>query len=256
MQEKDFFSILNPGILSDEYMDSKHVDFLASRFREQRYVALPGLFKNNVMNTIEREVRKLDKYKEYKKFYMPGYQTPRNLSVIGGRKIMTFSTLLPLLYAKSDIHKLLASITGSTVYPIAHVDEYIVINRLEGPGHTHGWHLDDPKYALIIVLEGADGDSGGCLEYISQWPELCRRNGVDPENATELLLNQLGERKVVRQKLKGGDCYLLDAADCLHRVTPLEQEGSTRVALNMAYHDSLNVDYGLTAQTLYGEGSF
>ena len=54
----------------------------------------------------------------------------------------------------------IARVAGEPVYPCNHLEELIVCIFLLSPGSTHGWHLDDPPYALILVLEPGVGLGG------------------------------------------------------------------------------------------------
>lgn len=253
MRAENIFSLISAGIISHNYTEKETISSLSKLFDKQGYVTMPSLFKADITDLLKEEVEKLNPIKDYRCFNMPGYETPRNLYVVGGQKIMASSGILPLLYSHSDVRSLIELIIGHTVFPIRNVHEYMVINRLEGPGQTHGWHLDDPRYALIVILESSDDDPGGCLEYVKDWPGICEREGINFDAPiSQGLLDQVARDNIFTYKFKKGDCYLLDAANCLHRVTPLRNEGSRRVALNLAYHDTQEVVYGKTAETLYG----
>ena len=41
---------------------------------------------------------------------------------------------------------------GAAVYSVNHKYEFMVSNMLSASGNTHGWHLDDPRLALVIFL--------------------------------------------------------------------------------------------------------
>lgn len=244
-------SLMLGEIVSDDYKCVSKISGLSKQFKRDGYVALPSLFNNEVMDFLKLEVGRLDAHREYRDFIMPGYDSPRNLSVVGGQKILNLSGLLLLLYAHSDVRNLVEGITAEKIYTINNVNEFMVVNYLEGPGHTHGWHLDDPCYALIIIVDSSYEEEGGCLEYINDWPEICARNGLEP--ISSLMESEVVRFKSRKDKFITGDCYLLNAANCLHRVTALKRQGSRRVALNMAYHNSMHVNYGITAKMLYGE---
>jgi hypothetical protein len=100
---------------------------------------------------------------------MPGYETPRRMSVCGGQVIVSHSPYLAMLYFHRQLRFLVQRIVGVPMHSVPHVDEFMVVNRLKGVGQTHGWHLDDPKFALVIVVDTPPRDSGGFVEVIPNW---------------------------------------------------------------------------------------
>lgn len=123
------------------------------------------------------------------------------------------------------------------------------LNRRRG---THGWHLDDPAYAMIMFFDAPPEGQGGSLEFVPNWHSFCERHGFDPEKnvapAAEIARAEglIQTRHHVRE-----DAYLLRADKCLHRVTELQREGIHRAAINMAYQNIPFQVYGESATALY-----
>lgn len=247
-------SLLSKKIVSEPYRDTEHLAQLRARFACNCYVKLPHLFTEETQACLVSEIDRINVKKREKNFQMNGYGTPRRMSVISGLEILASSKLLAICYAHHDIRKTVSEIIGQDVFGVDHKNEFMVVNLLERDGDTHGWHLDDPSFALIIVLHAPPEGQGGCLEYVKDWRELCRRYGLNPESDVDRgveLAKQIGLFRTMHHA--AGDCYLINAAECLHRVTPISGQQSIRCALNMAYDDRPIIPFGITADLLYGE---
>ncbi len=184
---------------------------------------------------------------------MPGYLTPRSLSVLGGGAIKAQSPLLYSLYHHYAFRTCIENIVGRAIYTCSHPEEYMVANFLHNSGDTHGWHLDDPAYALIIFAEAPPEGCGGDVEFIANWTDLCRRKNQKPnENVMELVNWAMQNGLVDSHSHQSGDAYLLRADMNLHRVTPLSQKGMRRAVVNLAFQSTPQADYGSTADLLYG----
>lgn len=226
---------------------------IREQFARSGYVKLPSFLSPAALTLFRSEMEELEQIAIRRQFEMPGYETPRSLSVLGGTTIRTKSPLLYSMYHHSALRGTIESIIGRPVFTCTHPEEFIVANFLHNSGDTHGWHLDDPSYALIIFAEAPSEDGGGVVEFIANWPDLCRRKGHKPnENVAELVSWADENGLIDRHTHKAGDAYLLRADLNLHRVTPLKKEGERRAAVNLAFQVSADVDYGITADLLYG----
>lgn len=251
MNFESYISMMG-GVVNDNYKDEKHLDDLRSKFHSDGYVRLPGLLKNKLSSIYLDEALRLNKYCDACDFMMPQYNTPRILSVIGGQKILSRSSMFSMLYLDFSIQELVSLVVGKHVYHIHHKEEFMVINYLEKKGGTHGWHLDDPRYALVLILKAPDVNDGGWLEVIPNWDKYCRSLKFDPEeDVTPAIKYAVENDKVKKIRHCTGDVYLLNAGDCMHRVAPITGEVS-RIVLNMAFDDRETVSYGCTADSLYG----
>jgi hypothetical protein len=128
----------------------------------------------------------------------------------------------------------------------------MVVNYLTFQGATHGWHLDDPSYALVIITETTEGESGGRLEYIKDWRRICEQRGVSAEESVDDTVGHCRSQQLIRtHRHEAGDAYLLRADQCLHRVTELTSTQGRRVVINIAFEATPNPTYGFTANRLY-----
>src|SRR5688572_24083750 len=141
-------------------------------FARDGYVRLPRQFFASAFPALQTEVARLRQFAKTKDFIMPGYETLRRMSTLGGKDISRLSPLLVDFYENPDTRALLSNICGQEVFPCHDENEWQVINWLEGPGETHGWHLDDPPLALVVFLETPPASEGGALEYINGWRQL------------------------------------------------------------------------------------
>jgi hypothetical protein len=242
------------GLLEPRYRDGAHLQELSREFEREGYVHLPGLFRAGVFSAIEDELLSKVPLARSRNFVMSGYETPRVMSVMGGSFLLRETDLVWPLYSHWELRKLVAAVAGAPVYPCLHPEEFMVANVLLASGNTHGWHLDDPAYALIVFIESPAPEAGGLLEYVPRWGEFCRAEGFPPEESVDAAVERARERGRVRVKGHArGDAYLLRADLALHRVTSLAREGARRVALNLAFEATESPSYGNTASELYGE---
>ncbi|CRI67035.1 conserved hypothetical protein [Thiocapsa sp. KS1] len=254
MADMALLSLLSKPITSEPYRDPDHLDQLRCIFAEQGYVKLTGFFAEPVYESLMAEIEVIQRKKRKRDFQMPGYATPRIMSVVSGNEILESSVLLAALYGHYEIRKPLATIIDQDIFGVHHRDELMVVNLLEKRGDTHGWHLDDPRYAFIAVLKATPNDQGGSVEYIVHWRSLCVQHGLDAEQDVDKGVELAASLGMIRRAHhEAGDCYLLNAGECLHRVTPLTVDRSERCVLNMAFDDRASIPFGATADLLYGE---
>ncbi len=237
--------------ISDYYRDPEIISHLSKEFFHNQFVKLPDLFLPAVKKTVQENLQYLHGLRTRKDFIMPGFDTERRMSVVGGSKVINLSLPLIALYGNRDLRETLTKIIGSHIHTVQHAEEFMVVNFLDGEADTHGWHIDDPQYALIIITEAPPPNSGGELELIPSWSSFCTENGFSTGSQTKEAIQQaIAENRVKRSQLAAGDCYLLNASEAFHRVTPIIGNGS-RKALNMAFDSRRFRNYGNTAQLLY-----
>jgi hypothetical protein len=241
--------------VSDAYRRGETLDELHRRFTEHGYVKLPGLLADGALDVLHREIGALEARARAHDFVMPGPDTPRVLSVLGATSLLADSRAA-ILYVHFEIVRVIAGVTGEDVRACGHEEELMVCNLLLSEGSTHGWHLDDPPYALVIVLEAPAPGGGGELEYISDWAGTCERLGHRAGGpAAPAVAAARAEGLIATVDHRPGDAYLLRADRCMHRVTTLHEPGTRRVALNFAYETTTPVAYGDSATALYGQTS-
>jgi len=223
---------------------------LRREFETQGYVILDGLLRAELLDGVVKEVDRLRAYALHHDFTMPGYATPRFMSTVGGVAIRRHSPLLLQLYEHPDVIHLIQGITGRSVFFCTHPQEFIVINYQSGARQTHGWHLDDPDLALILVVRAPRFGSGGHVEIA--YPPIPDSAHIENRELSAFVTDATREGRVRKEDLAAGQAYLLNASKHLHRVAPLS-DGESRAAINMAYSFSALQQYGQTADILYGD---
>lgn len=247
-------SLVLADVVEQTYLDKSHLQKLSAKFKQDGYLTLRNFLSKKVFDLLSEETFKLHELSAKRDFVMAGYETPRILSVAGGKMILRNTVFIPSLYVHHQLQMVLSSLVQNKIYTVKHQEECIVANYLDGRGQTHGWHLDDPTYALIIVLDAPDAGSGGCVEYVSKWKELCTHLAIDPYKQIELGLNFAKRHDLIKSvHLEVGDCYILNARENLHRVTPISDNSSRRRVINMAFDHREYFTFGNTADILYAE---
>lgn len=241
-------------LLNDRYRQPWLLAELRREFARTDYLKLPALLAPAVFALLHAEIARLLPFAQPKHFTMTGYDTPRIMHTLGGSRILRHSPALAALYAHYDLRHLLQTITHAELFPCRHPDEFMVLNCLRSTGATHGWHLDDPAYALLLVFEAPPAEHGGLLEFIPAWPRWCAQHAAAPTAALAPLVEQARAAQLVQVRHHApGDAYLFRADECLHRVTELYDASVPRVVLNLAFEVTPQPHYGLTASLLYGE---
>ena len=243
---------IHRNLLSRNYKDSIGNLTLNEKFQVSGFVLLKNLFRKEVFECLADDCDNIFEYCHHKNFTMPGYQTPRKMSIAGGKMIAKKSDFIPYLYIHYEICSFLSKVVGSDIFTIKHQEECFVANYLKAKGETHGWHLDDPKYALIVVIESPGNNNGGCVEIIKNWKRLCRKLKIDPHGDINKGVEYAKKKNLIdTHALNTGDCYLLDAGENLHRVTPITKKNAQRKVLNLAYNHKSDITFGKTADILY-----
>lgn len=242
------------NLICRTYADGGLIRSLGEEFAQIGYVKLPGLFQPAALDFISRRVTRLREKATRRAFTMPGVGTPRRLATLGGTRIAAEDPLLASLYFHHEFVTLVQAIVGGSIYPCRHAQEFMVANFLTQRGDSHGWHLDDPAYAIVFVFEAPPPEQGGTLEFISHWRERCAAQDDDPETHILGAVNKARlDGAVSERHHRAGDAYVLNAAATLHRVTPVASPGVVRTVLNFAYQAVEFQVYGHTATALYGD---
>lgn len=242
------FDVTSPRVYDGDTAFELHEEFVRSG-----YVRLHEFFTPAAISFLKLELTRLEKLAVRRVFEMPGYGTPRSLSVLGGSLIKAQSPMLYRLYHHQALRQCMELIAGRPVFPCLHPEEFMVANFLQHSGDTHGWHLDDPSYALVIFIEAPREGGGGEVEIIPNWTELCRRKNRKPDKDIANLIAWAHENGLVERRHHNvGEAYFLRADLNLHRVAPLREEGERRCVINLAFQSSPDAKYGGTADLLYG----
>ncbi len=245
-------NIKNLPIISNLFTEDTTLLDLKEKFDALGYVKLYSLFTDNFLQNLEQEVQSLSKKSIEKNFVMPGYSTPRKLSILGGKFIQAYSPLLTNLYKNEQLKRVISKIIGKQIYSIDHQEECMVINFIEKKGGTHGWHLDDPQYALVMIIQSPESSEGGYLEIIPHWKQYAESKNLDPIKDTNQLVSLANNDGLIRKiNHNAGECYLLNAGDCLHRVAPVNCN-TFRTVVNFAFDYRQSITFNGTADLLYG----
>src|SRR5258707_14888378 len=149
------------SLLPGSYLLDGALDTYASNFARDGYVRLNGLFSDSTLVNLQTEVAQLKKYANTRNFTMPGYETLRRMSTLGGKEVRRQSALLNALYHNTELRSIISRICRRQIFTCHDENEWQVVNWLEGPGDTHGWHLDDPPLALVTFVEAPTAMQGG-----------------------------------------------------------------------------------------------
>lgn len=239
------------SIINEQYANETFLQTLKTSFSQNGYVKLPKFLSEEAFKKLTKEVNCLYAERKRKDFTMPIYNTDRKMSVISGRNLVNNETHIIDIYSSTEVRNIVSYLVGEQIHTVSHEDEFIVVNFLDGIRDTHGWHLDDPQYALIAIIETPNFNDGGYLEYIPNWKAFTKKMNI---GTFDNILNSVEAAKkhghLEKEGFDIGDCYLLNAADNLHRVSPMLKEGR-RKAVNFAFDDRKYRIYGETATTLY-----
>jgi len=232
----------NSFMFGANYFDSKIINSLHLSFGRHGYVKLQGLLESQTFDLLKNEVQRLSGIAKERNFMMPGYESPRVMTTLGGRQIKESSYLLKSFYDNQQLRSILSGIVGNQLFDCPDENEWCVSTWLNGEGQTHGHHLDDPPIALIVIIESPSPEQGGSLEVITDWREIARIFEQDPEINVLPLVNKLRNFNLVQIKSHiTGDAYLLRADQCLHAVAPLRGREAKRSILNMAFDLEPNI---------------
>lgn len=232
----------NPFEFGANYFDTKIINSLHLSFGRFGYVKLPKLIAPVTFNLLKTEVQRLSGIAKKRNFVMPGYESPRVMTTLGGKQIKENSALLKSFYGNQELRSVLSEIVGSQLFDCPDENEWCVSTWLNGEGQTHGHHLDDPPIALIVIIEAPPPELGGFLEVVTDWHKIARVFEQDPETNVLPLVNKLRNINLVQIKTHiTGDAYLLRADQCLHAVAPLRGRETKRSILNMAFELEPNI---------------
>ena len=240
-------------VFNERYLRADLLSQLHAQFVLEGYAKLPAALLSPVFAKIQQACEDaLETKSTFKNFVMPGCETPRRLRAVRGEHLMGYSALTEF-YESDEVQTVVGETVGTRLYACTLSSEQMVLNSLEGAGHTHGAHLDDPQVALLVTIRAPAADQGGLLRFIPNWSAVCsHRNWNAKGPLTELIALAEAEGLVRAAHHEAGDVYILHASNVLHWVTPLTCEGVHRVALNLAYQTTQFVEYGESAKLLYG----
>lgn len=151
--------------------------------------------------------------------------SPRYMSTVPQRFIEENGAVIRTIYESDAVKEYLGAIARDGLKPSIKEENYIIA-KLEKRGDTHGWHWGDYPYTLIWIIEAPTMEHGGLLQCIphTAWDKRNPRiNWYIAANPIKSYFHNAGE------------VYFLKSDTTLHRVTPMETEGTIRIILNTCW---------------------
>lgn len=96
------------NLLSKEYSQENILVEVQREFACKGYVKLPSLLNSAAFAFLQTEVKRLEQFATKRNFTMSGYETPRLISILGGR-ILQESLTLWSLYSNCEVVLYLAN---------------------------------------------------------------------------------------------------------------------------------------------------
>jgi len=212
-------------------------------FRGEGYARVSDLVPAELLDAVDREARGImaEKGRRVEFLMLESSNTPRRLRTVGPTDIRASAVVIPALYESKALRAHLAMLADEPVLSCPWQDEEYIINQLEQPGDTHGWHWGDYPFALIWVLEAPPIEHGGLLQVVphTNWDKR------DPR-----VNEYLCERPIRSYYHSSGDIYFLKTDTSLHRNTPLSVE-TTRIILNFTFGGRKDADRDITHETMH-----
>eukprot|EP01103_Thecamoeba_quadrilineata_P002214 TRINITY_DN12206_c0_g1_i1.p1 TRINITY_DN12206_c0_g1~~TRINITY_DN12206_c0_g1_i1.p1 ORF type:complete len:258 (+),score=18.01 TRINITY_DN12206_c0_g1_i1:256-1029(+) len=247
-----YMQLINNLILSEDYRLSWYRAKLKRTFLQENYVALPNLFKPEVLKILQNEVRNLEKHTFAKNYRSSTANTPRYLNVIGGKMLIEYSPLMGFLYVHHELRKLISEIVDSVAFSSPHEQEVFGVHYLLDTNQTHGWHTDDGPFVLVICFDAPPKEDGGLLECIFNWKHLEKYKGYKEDNNLEQYVQECRRDNLVEQLYCApGHAYLIAGNKVLHRVTPLTKNNTKRIVFASSYVDDPSVQFTDRVTGLY-----
>ena len=220
---------LNTGL---PFAHKEDIEVLRETFAKDCYVKISNLFDKDLFSSLRKETFSLLERKSKRKDFImvETNKTKRHLTTVSGTKIHLHSELIPTLYAHKKIINFLSGIADEALSLTPDLADRHAIHRMHQEGDTHGGHVDDYAFVLIICIEAPHLSQGGEVEFVP--------NSID--------INDLGTDKARRDTLNVGDAYFMRSNKAVHRVLPLK-ETTNRTVVVFTYADietkDINVSY-------------
>ncbi|TMB81288.1 MAG: hypothetical protein E6J44_11275 [Chloroflexi bacterium] len=94
---------LTMNLVSEHYNKEDVLSELQQEFGRNDYVKLPGLIASQAFAHIRAEIEYLKRFTTKRSFIMEGYETPREMSTLGGAKILKEAPTIWSLYCHYDV---------------------------------------------------------------------------------------------------------------------------------------------------------
>ena len=204
-------------------------DMWKNTYSKYHVAILSGILPKDIEENFLSEARELlaDNSKRREMIIKESGDTPRAYDSVGRNDIRDRGEYIPAVFDSEALRELISDVAGEELHRVPYAPEEFIINSQSQPKDTHGWHWDDYAFALIWCIDEPDPLLGGRVEYIPgiKW---------DKENTKEHLTSVLKSKPVTSIHLQEGECYLMKANTCLHRIAPLTKE-TKRTVVVMTY---------------------
>ncbi len=193
---------------------------------EHGFVDITHLFDPSILHLLQQHTLSAFKAKAKRKDFISKYggNTPRHMYTVSKENIDLHCGSVFYDFYKNTI-SLLSQITNETILETPYIPEMYVINGLNDPNDTHGWHWDDYKYALVFIAEVPPEGCGAEVETIPHTGSLNK-------SIEEVLYSHIPTQSYFKEN----SVYLLLGEETLHRVTPIK-EGYNRIGVAFTYTD-------------------
>ena len=253
-------------------VDNTTIKSMASDFaRDGNFVRIPKEAMNpSVFKAIAAEAKMALQHSKRMAIEMD--EEPRRLEIVGG-DVLSEEGEYHATKAFARDPALLEQIRTITGKPNLVCGSYpplspAHINRQSGPGDTHGMHLDDAAYKLVLYvkMDRGEGEQGGDVRFIPGYvpaklahakrDDRYHAGGTELEAATKESVSLMGRdvpTSALRMgKFDEGEAYLMEGRTVAHEVTPVTAEGTERITICFSFDDIADLsNYTRSADTLY-----
>lgn len=210
-------------------------------FQESGYALIPEVMPESIKKLLTDEAVLLVETRSVRrdltlKETSYSYRRMRNVTC---DEIRAHNGWIAALYRSAIFREALSWVTGEPVRICPYVPEQYVINRLELPGDTHGWHWDDYSFALLFVAECPPLESGGFVQTVA---------GTSWDKADPRIFQKLVDHPIRSHLLTPGDVYLLRSDTTLHQVHPIL--AGRRTAVNITFAADRDLDKEISHETM------
>jgi hypothetical protein len=213
---------------------SEEIDKLRHKFSRDGFVKISNIINEDIKLQVHHEILNLvEKNSERRDIRLATTDnTPRHMSVIRSHHISEHGKIITTLSRSNELKSFLEKITLEELHDVPNLDEEYVITKQDKAGDTHGWHWGDCSYALIWIVKTPPIQFGGMLQCIphTSW------NKEKPR-----VYEYLCENPITTYALESGDVYLLKTDTTLHRTVPINEDGRTRIMLNMSWASQADI---------------
>ncbi|ODS23388.1 hypothetical protein AB835_09205 [Candidatus Endobugula sertula] len=247
-------SLIKNFILTSKYRQLWYIKNLKRQFMENGYVYLPNLFSSECFSTLKQEALKLENHAINRNYFAEETSTPRNMQVIGGRKLVEVSPLFLIIYLHHELRNFIQLATDSAALNSENEREVFGVHYMTNTKNTHGWHLDDGPFILVLFLQSPEIGEGGLMECITDWDIIKQQQNFKEDQNLESHIDLCRKKGLVKKFYHAeGDAYLLAGNKILHRVSPITKPNRKRIIFVSSYLETPNAEFTSRVTGLYDE---